>query len=259
MNDTPETTVSPSTRHRTHAPIWLPVLMRSGYDAVRDNLLPFIGILTTAALLVVVFYWWPAFRDSVTRLAEFKAQYGIVGSALAAAVAGGLLPEIARTLFGRTKPVTRREQFISIAFELTFFAVIGLIVDRLYVGLTFLYGGEPSVGTAVKKMLTDQFVFTPLVAIPLTLLAYRWRELGFDGRSLRRELSWDFVARRFLPMALPNWFYWIPMNLLTYGLPTAAQFLLYLGALAAWSLLLVVLAAERGRDTHDPLEAVAAP
>jgi hypothetical protein len=41
---------------------------------------------------------------------------------------------------------------------------------------------------------------------------------------------------------LPNWLFWIPMVSIIYALPVPLQFLLFVPALAAWSLIMVFIA-----------------
>ena len=54
-----------------------------------------------------------------------------------------------------------------------------------------------------------------------------------------------------LPLLLPDWGFWIPMVLVIYAFPLALQFLLFVLALAAWSLILVVIAGGEAAESSS--------
>jgi len=66
--------------------------------------------------------------------------------------------------------------------------------------------------------------------------------------SLRPFLLIQGLAVAFL-CGLSRWCFWIPVNAATYSLPVRIQFILFLCAQGAWSLLLITLT---GRDSLEP-------
>ena len=66
---------------------------------------------------------------------------------------------------------------------------------------------------------------------------------GGDLPALRRGL----YRERVIPLLLPNWLFWIPMVSVIYALPVALQFLMFIPALGAWSLIMVFIADRRVR------------
>jgi len=232
-------------------PPWLPVPLRPGYVALRDNWRPLVLTVCVAAALVGAFYTVAPVRRFVSDVAAAKQSWGYLGSALAAAIAGGLLPECARAAIAGRRYRFTAERLRAVGFDLAFFAAMGALVDGFYRVQGQVFGDAPTPAVAVKKTLVDQLLFSPLLSNPMSAILYRWRELGFDARATASELRRPvgFVRDRLLPIVLPAWAYWVPMNVLTYSLPTdGPHFLLYLFALAGWSLLLVVIVVDARAD-----------
>ncbi|MES1165246.1 MAG: hypothetical protein ABUR63_05785, partial [Verrucomicrobiota bacterium] len=136
-----------------------------------------------------------------------------------------------------------------IAFNIAFFAFNGVVIDLLYRGEARLFGGHADVATVAAKVAFDQFVFNP-VWLPIVIGLYLWRRNGFSAAAtLRAVRARGFYRARVLPLLLPNWCFWLPMVSIIYALPVPLQFLLFVLALAAWSLIMVFIAnQEDGQD-----------
>ena len=70
--------------------------------AMRANLLPGIGLWAVAAAVVLAYYQVPATRDAFAAVSGWKADHGYRFSALANALAGGVLPLCIAAALGRT-------------------------------------------------------------------------------------------------------------------------------------------------------------
>jgi hypothetical protein len=57
-----------------------------------------------------------------------------------------------------------------------------------------------------------------------------------------------------MAILIPNWLFWIPMVSIIYALPVPLQFLLFIPALAAWSLIVVFIATQP--DAGNNIDAV---
>jgi hypothetical protein len=188
-------------------------------------------------------------RDVCAALAAWKTAGGLPLAAATAAFAGGVLPELAKLAAQRGR-VPLRGRGGEIAFNVVFFAFNGVVVDGLYRAEALLFGADARAATVVAKVAFDQFVFTPPWLTLITAL-YLWRGRGFSWAATRPALRGGllrggFLHARVLPLLLPDWFFWIPMVSVIYAFPLPLQFLLFILALAAWSLILVVIA---GGDT----------
>jgi hypothetical protein len=218
-------------------------LAHPGIEAVLRYWRPFVLIQLSALLLVLAFFWIDAVRNVCAHLAELKARFGVVYSIIVGAIAGGIVPEFAKVIALNDRKFDRK-RIDTIIFHTCFFAFIGLLTDGLYRGLTLLFGDAGDMVTAIKKMLTDQFVFTPLVGMVIGAAIFRLRTLRWKPIALIRELGLRWYLTRVITLMIPCWAYWIPMTLMIYTLPKDLQFSLFALALAAWSLVQTFIAAK---------------
>ena len=222
----------------------LRALAAPGIAAVRQNWRPFVAIQLAALLLVLLYFFVPAVTRFCGRVAGWREAGGVWAAMLATALAGAILPELARLLTRRGWRLDR-EKLNDLAFLLPVFAVNGLIVDGLYRLLGLVVGHGNDWPTVLAKAALDQFVFTPLLALPLTALVFSWRRLRFSATATLRELGPRWYARRVLTLQLPGWCFWGPMVVLIYSLPGPLQFVLFVLAMAAWSLVLVFIGSDK--------------
>jgi hypothetical protein len=80
---------------------------------------------------------------------------------------------------------------------------------------------------------------------------FLWHRRGHSWAATRAELGRGFLRAHFWPLAVPNWLFWIPMVTIVYAFPLPLQFLLFVLALAAWSLILVVVAGGGARAAES--------
>lgn len=248
----------PSDQSSTHAP-QLPVSPPSettvpipprrspwaaGTSAIRQFARPFVLIQTLAVGLVTLYHLSAGFRGGCAQVAEARVRGGMLFSALASAAAGGVLPELMKWV---TRPRAYRVagRGGELVFNLAFFTLNGLVIDRFYRFLTWLLGGQTSLAVVLGKVAFDQFVFTPIWLLAIVAL-YHWRANRFRPMPTVRALGADFYRQRVIPLLLPNWAFWLPMTSAIYALPVPLQFLLFTLALAAWSLIMVFIAEGKG-------------
>jgi hypothetical protein len=215
--------------------------LRAGLHAVRRFGRPFVLMQGAAVLLVVAYRASAPVRDLCAALADLKQAGGLAFSAAASAVAGGLLPEAA-TLATLPAERGRPGRVGKLAFTTAFFTLNGVVIDSFYRLSAHLFGGAATPAVVALKVAFDQFVFTPLWLCVIASL-FAWQAHRFRLAPTRAALSGGFLKRRLLPLLLPNWCFWIPMCAVIYALPVPLQFLLFVFALAAWSLIMVFIAA----------------
>ena len=215
-------------------------LTSPGIAAVRRYWRPFLLLQSAAVALVAAYYASETVRQFCVHLTAFKAHAGVVFSVIGAAVAGAILPELAKTFFH--DPTAPARQWDNIVFAAAVFGFNGIIVEFQYALLARIFGNDTHFSTAIKKSLADQFVTTPLWGLTYFIVLYTFREQRYHPVNTLRQLTPAWYGRRVLPLLLPNWAYWLPMSLLIYLLPGPLQFLLYCFAVAAWSLVMVFVA-----------------
>ena len=116
-----------------------------------------------------------------------------------------------------------------------------MVIDLLYRGEARLFGSDAQLSTVVEKVAFDQFVFSPLWSVLIVLL-FLWRQRGYSLAATLPAVGRGFYQSRVVPLIVPNWLFWIPMVSIIYALPVALQFLLFVPALGAWSLIMVFIA-----------------
>lgn len=215
--------------------------MGPGYFATRQNLRPFVMIQVCALGLLIAYYSSQTVRDLCETLVATKKMGGILASGLVALVAGGIVPEFAKALAMGDRTFTR-DRLSRAAFAMLYFFIAGMMIDLFYRAQAIMFGSGTDMVTSLKKMAFDQFVYSVFWAVPFTAVMFCWHANGLSCSRAWNEISDRFVSRRVLPVLLPAWAYWIPMNMITYLLPVPVQFLMFTFALAAWSLILTIVA-----------------
>jgi len=204
-----------------------------GLRAARANLVPALVIQAAVVAVVLAYYFWEPARAWLARLAEFRREGGYLFSFVSGVLAGGVLPELLTVaVFQRWR--VRRENLGSLAFGACYWGLMGMTVDALYRGQALLFGEGVDFATVLKKTFVDQFLFTPFVSIPLTVVIFEWRHAGYSPGAVARSLGRGFYARKVLPSAVSALGFWLPVVLLVYSLPPPLQFPLFTLALTLW-------------------------
>jgi hypothetical protein len=214
--------------------------LAAGAAALRRFWRPFLLIQSGAALLAIAYRVSVPFREACAVAAAWKTAGGLPIAAATGALAGGLLPEFAKLAADRSRTALRGRGG-EILFNTAFFAFNGVVIDLLYRGEALLFGNDAQVRTVMEKVAFDQFVFSPLWLIVIVLL-FLWRQRGYSLGATLPAVGRGFYQARVVPLLIPNWLFWIPMVSIIYALPVALQFLLFVPALAAWSLIMVFIA-----------------
>lgn len=218
-----------------------------GVAAVRANWKPFLLLQAAALAIVIAYYNVAPVATALDWLAGVKAKSGVAFAMIAAAVAGALLPEAAKALTQRGwQPDGGRLR--ELLFLLVFFPINGLIVDRFYALLADFFGNGNAWTVVLAKAAVDQFIFTPFISLPFAAIAFGWRRHGYRAGPLLHEIGagpWRWYALRVMTLVVVAWCFWGPMVLLIYSLPRELQVVLWAGAMAAWSLLMVFIGNEK--------------
>ncbi|MEO8214801.1 MAG: hypothetical protein ABI560_16490 [Myxococcales bacterium] len=215
--------------------------LAAGMAALRRFYRPFLLIQAAALLVVLSYHWSASLREFCTLLAAIKVRGGLPFAALSASLAGALLPEVAKWI-GDGRRFTLAGRRAELAFNFVFFAFNGVVIDILYRGEARLFGVDAAATTVAKKVAFDQFVFTP-VWLALIIALFMWRNERFSLRATLTALRLPgFYSVRVVPLLLSAWCFWIPMVCVIYALPVPLQFVLFILALGAWSLIMVFVA-----------------
>jgi hypothetical protein len=211
-----------------------PTVLQQVRTAVRANLKPGLVLWCGLALLVLAYAGSPAVQSALAQWAAVKQAWGYPFAFASYAAFAVLVPELLGLLVLRQP--WRKGMWADMGYAALVFGSIGITVDMFYVLQVALFGEGHDPATMVKKMLVDQFVYSPMSNFAvLSLLA--WRDSGFRARSWRYAVSADFLRNHYLPVLVALWCVWIPGVLVIYFMPTALQFPVASLILSFWVLI----------------------
>ena len=198
-----------------------PSPLRAALQAARANLVPGLVLQTFAGAIVAAYYLHPASRAALEALAEFRGRVGMPFAIVSTALFGAVIPFAIVAL----TPSTRgRYTFGQMGGLTAFWAYKGVEISLFYAIQARLFGEGQDAFTIVIKTVVDQFIYGPLLATPLTWLAYAWAEHRFDTRALGQDLRRPrLYAERIFPLLVTSWVVWVPAVAIIYLLPTALQ------------------------------------
>ena len=194
---------------------------RSGVRSARANLLPAFVLQAAALALVLAYYFHEPTRQVLTRVAEIREAQGVGLAIVSTGIFGGLLP----ALYLRLRAATRHHYSVAQAAVITvFWAYKGFEVDLLYRLLARYVGEGHDFATIAIKTAFDQFLYCPIVAVPVTVLVYEWVAARFRADVVSADLRRGrWLRRRVLPVLISNLGVWLPMVCIIYALPTPLQ------------------------------------
>ncbi|MET0647823.1 MAG: hypothetical protein ABW208_14500 [Pyrinomonadaceae bacterium] len=208
--------------------------------AARENLVPALVIQTAVVAVVLAYYFWEPARAWLARMAELKREGGYLFSFVSGGLAGGLLPELLKVaLFPKHRVL--RENLGNLAFGACFWGLMGMMVDALYRAQALMFGTGVDFATVLKKTVVDQFLFTPFVSIPLTVVVLEWRQARYNWDAVSSALGSGFFSRKVLPAVVSGIGFWLPVVILVYSLPPLLQFPLFTLALTLWVMIITWL------------------
>lgn len=193
--------------------------------------------------LLIGYYTHPPTREVMLRLAEVKREWGYAYSALAAVVAGAIIPEMLR-LFVVQKGSLVRKNFTELLFAIPFWGTMGAVVDLLYRYQALWFGDEATPSVVVPQVLVDQCVYNPLFAAPVTVWLYDWKNRGY--RLTRDFFTIGYYRDKVVPALFATWGVWIPVVIILYTLPEPVQIPLFSLALSLWVMLYAWMSEDRG-------------
>jgi len=154
-----------------------------------------------ALTLVICYYQIDQTAQFFTTIASWKTQGGLLASALCTLISGGLFPELIKRIF--RDPTQKAPGAGELAHQFTMWAIIGIKVDLFYRFQALIFGTGTDALTVLSKVMADQLLFTPLVAMNFVVIWFMLYETQYDVKRLVQQLSFStlssnliFIARR---------------------------------------------------------------
>ena len=216
---------------------------KAGLRGARANLLPAFVLQVAALAVVLAYYHHAPTRAALEQLTAVRAETGLASGIVSTALFGGILP----FLYLRLNPASCRQYGWRQELLLTaFWGYKGLEIEMWYRILARVIGEGHDAATIVTKSLLDQGVYCPLLAVPVTVVIYKWNAVDFDFRAVAADMRTPgWYGRSVLPTLLANAGVWIPAVAIIYSLPTPLQLPLQNLVLVFFTLLLAHLNARR--------------
>lgn len=184
-----------------------------------------------------MYYLVPAAKMAFDAVAEVKAHWGLWFVMPAQATAAAVLPFLMQRFQSGSH---RRNEIGKLPFLVLLFAANGVLTDAFYKLQAALFGNNSGIGTIVIKTLVDQWLFSPLLAIPMLALGFTWSDNEFSFQRTLEELRSGWYRSRVLPVWAVALTLWMPAVSIIYALPLALQFPIQVVVQCLWGLLLVV-------------------
>lgn len=193
-----------------------------------------------AFAFVIGYYQSPVLQEWARGVGEAKVAGGVMFLLVAGVLAGAVAPDLAKVLTGKLRRFDRAwvTRFLTAAFV---YATMSVAVDVFYSFLAQVFGEGVDVATVLAKVTVDMALFSPLLAVPYSVAAFRWRLERFRLSALPYLFSWSFYRREVVPVLVMTWVFWIPTLLCVYSLPLDLQFTFSRFTSAAWAVLLVFM------------------
>ncbi|MCE0496410.1 MAG: hypothetical protein LV481_00490 [Methylacidiphilales bacterium] len=223
------------------APSPLRAALQKVVRSVRQNWPAMLGLEVALGIVVAIYYFWPAGASVVAGYGTWLHSGGILATALATALAGGVLSELS-LVYAQNSGRWARVHIERMIFNSVMFFISGAVVFEFYHLQAQIFGDSPAWRIILRKLLVDQFIFTVFWSTPYQALMTHWQNLRYSGSKLWHELGWAFVLERMIPILLTNWIFWIPCVTLLYSMPLMLQPSLFIFATACWGLLMPAVA-----------------
>ncbi|MFP4281089.1 MAG: hypothetical protein ACLFR7_06975 [Opitutales bacterium] len=237
--------IDPSSASR-RSPGRLRAAAHEGLVAARGNLVPAAILFTFALSLILAYQFWPAFEAALERVVEARERTGLLFPIVSTAFFGGALPLVFRRFLLR-----ERAPLPEVLFAVGFWAFKGAEVALFYEFQAWFWGEGTDFKTLLAKVVTDQAIFCPLLAVPDMTLAYLWFHSGFSLSRMRAALRRKGFLERMLPVLISNASVWVPALFIVYQFPTALQLPLFNIILTFWVLTLAIVAKNQNETPDD--------
>jgi hypothetical protein len=217
--------------------------VRQGLDAARANLAPGAVLWAVGIAILAGYYLFEPTRGALDMLARLKEQWGYLFSAVSTGLVGGLIPVLIQQVMPN---LAERASPRHLPFFVLFWAYKGVETDALYRLQAWMFGDKATLSAMAPKVAVDMLIFVPLWAVPSLVVAYLWKDCGFDFAETRRRLGPQWYRRRVVPVMISNWAVWFPAVCVIYALPLALQLPIQNVVLCLWVLMLMFLTSRRG-------------
>eukprot|EP00441_Pelagodinium_beii_P016278 CAMPEP_0197657594 /NCGR_PEP_ID=MMETSP1338-20131121/44726_1 /TAXON_ID=43686 ORGANISM="Pelagodinium beii, Strain RCC1491" /NCGR_SAMPLE_ID=MMETSP1338 /ASSEMBLY_ACC=CAM_ASM_000754 /LENGTH=314 /DNA_ID=CAMNT_0043234003 /DNA_START=44 /DNA_END=988 /DNA_ORIENTATION=+ len=225
MPDVPETPDSKVTGGKRLAlegePSFLQEVVLTIRRGIWQNRLPTMMAIMVGSLFMGLYYGVPATEPVFRAVGDFEKDIPVLFSMFASMLCAGLAPMLVQFCLTRSWP----KPFLShLLFVVLFWSFLGVYVKGQYTFNAWLNGDTAELGTVIRKIVCDQFVFSPLVNYVWITACFRFRDCNFSCSEFRASLKdRRGLLLQFCAMNVANWSTWLPGVAVIYSMPSALQ------------------------------------
>jgi len=210
--------------------------IRLGLGGAKANIRPGSILWLIGVALVISYYRSPSVSEFLDRIGEFKVAHSPWFSIISTALFGSLIPWLAQAVF---LPAERRQPFRQVPLLLIFWGFHGWQVDLLYQGQAAVFGNGLDAKTIICKVLVDELLWVPFLAIPQIVIGYLFIENNLSTAKVRSTLAQKSYLSRMIPLMIANWIVWVPSVTMIYLFPLPLQLPLMNIILTLWCLIVI--------------------
>lgn len=170
--------------------------------------------------MVAVYYGGgSATRPAFESLGRMQSEGGILFSMISTCLSAGVLASVLQAKLG----LLPRPHLGNALFNTVLWAILGCVVNRLYYYQALMFGDAADADIIVKKVLFDQFIWNPFMALPVLSLIFRWRDHEFSLRRWKQIAQPRAWALGYSSMLITTWGTWLPGTSVVYSFPSDLQ------------------------------------
>ncbi|MEM8868088.1 MAG: hypothetical protein AAGC73_07440 [Verrucomicrobiota bacterium] len=189
--------------------------------------------------VVLTYYFVESSQPIFEAISTSKMDGGLLFAAIATIISGGIIPEVTKRIF---RPANiAAPQFRELVHQFIMWAWLGILIEAFYRYLAQLLGHGTDALTLASKVLVDQFIFTPLLSLPLIVIWFLLYESGYQPSVFAQKLRLKIIYARVFPLWATCLSFWPIMLTIIFSLPQPLQFVLFLFGNAAYSILMIFI------------------
>lgn len=197
-----------------------------------------------AVLMAVAYYCLPSFADVLAPVGRWLARNGVVAAFATQFVFCGVLPAI---FLHAVKGIRTDHPLPKCLLQSVWSGCWGVVYFWFYAQQARIFGEGHDIATLLAKTAFDEFIWSPLLPVPLTSLFFLWMGSGFSFKRTVRTCREGFFGRVMLPTLFSNWAIWIPAVAAVYAFPLDLQVFM-LGLVSCFWMLVCL---QLGKRAHD--------
>jgi hypothetical protein len=216
--------------------------------AFQINIAPALLLWIVASLLLILYYTAAPVKDALNVLAGVKTHLGLWFVMPAQALAAGFLPYLFQRLQRGSEPLIHLSQ---LPYLMIFWAFLGALTNTFYDVQAHVFGDNATLKTIALKTIVDMLLYTPLLSMPLIILAYAYKDANFSFKRMRQNLGDSWYRSRVIPVYRASLLVWTPTLCVLYALPLALQFPMQALVQCFWGLILVFMTRHETSRTEN--------